>query len=64
MQPLAPPQYIGEVVSAWSDTRVFKDGHWNYEGAAPQWRSLHDIAGRHFYAIGDPLSTEALEDAP
>ncbi len=56
--------FIGEVVGAWSDTRVFKDGHWNYEGADPQWRSLHYVAGEHFYAIGDPLSTEALGDAP
>lgn len=40
--------FIGEVVGAWSDTRVFKDGHWNFEGADPAWRSLHYIAGGHF----------------
>ncbi len=56
--------FIGEVVGAWADTRVFKDGHWNFEGAGPQWRSLHYIAGGHFYAIGDPLSTAALGSAP
>lgn len=50
--------FIGEVVGAWSDTRVFKDGHWHYESADPGWRSLHYIAGGHFYAIGDPLSVE------
>ncbi|TKC87848.1 flavin reductase family protein [Trinickia terrae] len=48
--------FIGEVVGAWSDTRVFKDGHWRYESADPAWRSLHYVAGGHFYAIGDPLS--------
>jgi len=47
--------FIGEIVEAWSDTRVFKDGHWNFETADPAFRSLHYIAGGHFYAIGDPL---------
>ena len=47
--------FIGEVVGAWSDTRVFHDGHWDFEHAGPEWRSLHYIAGGHFYAIGDAL---------
>ncbi|MDV6343167.1 flavin reductase family protein [Nitrosomonas sp. Is37] len=50
--------FIGEVVGAWSDTRVFKNGHWNFESADPAWRSLHYIAGGHFYAIGDPLTVQ------
>ncbi|MDH4562596.1 flavin reductase family protein [Pseudomonas sp. BN411] len=45
--------FIGEVVGAWADTRVFKDGHWHFEQADERWRSLHYIAGGHFYAIGD-----------
>lgn len=45
--------FIGEVVAAWADDRVFKDGHWQFEHADPQWRSLHYIAGGHYYAIGD-----------
>ncbi|WP_459744684.1 flavin reductase family protein, partial [Pseudomonas sp. 3A(2025)] len=36
--------FIGEVVAAWADDRVFKDGHWQFEHADPQWRSLHYIA--------------------
>lgn len=48
--------FIGEVIGAWADTRVFANGHWNFENAGPEWRSLHHIAGGHFYAIGDPLS--------
>lgn len=47
--------FIGEVVGAWADTRVFQNGHWNFENADPQWRSLHYIAGGHYYAIGEPL---------
>ena len=47
--------FIGEVVGAWSDTRAFKDGHWQFEHADPAWRSLHHVAGGHFYAIGAAL---------
>lgn len=47
--------FIGEVISAWADTRVFKNGHWHFEDADPAWRSLHHVAGGHFYAIGEPL---------
>ena len=50
--------FIGEVVGAWADTRVFNNGHWNFEEADPAWRSLHYIAGGHFYAIGDALSVD------
>jgi len=51
--------FIGEVVGAWADDRVFRDGHWHYESAAPEWRSLHYIAGGHFYAIGDAVRVES-----
>lgn len=53
--------FIGEVVGAWADTRVFSDGHWGFEHADPAWRSLHYIAGGHFYAIGEPVVV-AVED--
>lgn len=45
--------FIGEVVGAWADTRVFRDGHWEFDSAGPEWRSLHYVAGGQFYAIGD-----------
>lgn len=54
--------FIGEVVGAWADERVFSNGHWNFEGADPQWRSLHYIAGGQFYAIGDAVN--ALKGEP
>lgn len=50
--------FIGEIVGAWADTRVFKDGHWHFESADPCWRSLHYIAGGHFYATGDALDVD------
>lgn len=50
--------FIGEVVGAWADTRVFSNGHWNFEHADPAWRSLHYIAGGHYYAIGEAFSAK------
>ena len=50
--------FIGEVVGAWADTRVFKDGHWHFENADPAWRSLHYIAGGHYYATGEALDVD------
>jgi hypothetical protein len=32
---------------------VFRKGHWKYENTDPSLRSLHYIAGGHFYVIGD-----------
>ncbi|MDN7428226.1 flavin reductase family protein [Burkholderia sp. AU45388] len=50
--------FIGEVIGAWSDTRVFRDGHWYFESADPALRSLHYIAGGNFYAIGESLHVD------
>ena len=51
--------FIGEVVGAWADARVFSDGHWHFETAPPALRSPHYIAGGHFYAIGERLEAPA-----
>jgi flavin reductase (DIM6/NTAB) family NADH-FMN oxidoreductase RutF len=51
--------FIGEVVAAWADDRVFRDGHWHFESADPRWRSIHHVAGGHFYAIGEPMSARS-----
>ncbi|WP_283743652.1 flavin reductase family protein [Sideroxydans sp. CL21] len=50
--------FIGEVVGAWADTRVFSNGRWYFEDADASLRSLHHVAGGHFYAIGEPLTTQ------
>lgn len=55
--------FIGEVTGAWADSRVFKDGHWNFETADPMQRSLHHVAGGFFYTIGDPLRAVRDDDA-
>lgn len=54
--------FIGEVESAWADARVFRDGHWHFEEADPAWRTLHHVAGGHFYAIGEPVNVAGGDD--
>jgi len=44
--------FLGEVVAAYADERVFKDGHWDFSGH-DELRTLHHIAGGHFLVIGD-----------
>ncbi|EOV9016166.1 flavin reductase family protein [Cronobacter muytjensii] len=45
--------FIGQVTAAWADTRVFREGRWRFEDAPAELRSLHHVAGGHFYAIGE-----------
>lgn len=54
--------FIGEVESAWADARVFRDGHWHFEEADPAWRTIHHVAGGHFYAIGEPVNVAGGDD--
>ncbi|QEL55822.1 flavin reductase family protein [Chromobacterium paludis] len=48
--------FIGEVVAAQADDAVFRAGHWHFEDADPARRSLHYIAGGHFFATGEAFS--------
>lgn len=47
--------FIGKVVAAYADDRVFHDGHWYYHEADPSWKSVHHVAGGHYYTIGDAV---------
>ncbi|WP_436913604.1 flavin reductase family protein [Acinetobacter schindleri] len=53
--------FIGKVIAAYADERVFRDGHWYYQDAEREWRSIHHIAGGHFYSIGDPVSADNID---
>jgi flavin reductase (DIM6/NTAB) family NADH-FMN oxidoreductase RutF len=46
---------LAEVIGAWADDRVFTQGRWHFENAPPELRSLHHVAGGHFYAIGEAV---------
>ncbi|WP_343730961.1 flavin reductase family protein [Duganella sp.] len=50
--------FIGEVVAAYADDRIFSNGHWHFETADSSLRSLHYIAGGTFYAIGAALAAD------
>ena len=53
--------FIGKVITAYADERVFRDGHWYYQDVEREWRSIHHIAGGHFYSIGDPVSADDID---
>lgn len=55
--------FIGRVVAAYADDRVFWDGHWHYQDADPSFKSLHHVAGGHFYTIGDAVSVHQADQA-
>ena len=47
--------FIAEVVAAWADERVFRNGHWEFDSAPAELRTLHYVAGGQFFAIGEPV---------
>ncbi len=48
--------FLGEVVAAAADARVFRDGHWLFDEASdPELRTLHYVAGGQFYVSGESL---------
>ena len=53
--------FLGEVVAAWADDRVFRDGRWHFDGVDDSLRSLHHIAGGHFFAIGNEVKYTPIQ---
>ena len=43
--------FLGEVVAAWADPDVFDGAHWTMEAGGK--RSIHYVAGGHFFETGD-----------
>lgn len=44
--------FIGEVLGAWADNRVFRDGHWHFDDAPDALRTIHHVAGGEFLVTG------------
>ena len=44
--------FMGEIVGAWADDRVFDVRHWLFDTAHDELRTVHYVAGGQFYAIG------------
>jgi len=49
--------FLGEVVAAWADPAVFRDGHWQTQAGGK--KSIHYVAGGHFFEIGDAFEASA-----
>ena len=48
--------FIGEVTHAFADTRVYQNGHWQFDQAPDDLRTLHYVAGGQFFVIGESLN--------
>lgn len=50
--------FLGDVVAAWADERVYSNNHWHLEDGPDALRSIHYVAGGHFYSIGNRIDVE------
>lgn len=50
--------FIGEVVAAWADDRVFRDGHWQFDDVPQELKTLHYVSGGQFYVTGKGLKVD------
>ena len=48
--------FIGEVIGAWADDRVFRDGRWRFEEAPEELRTIHHVAGGQFFVTGEVVT--------
>lgn len=53
--------FLADVVGAWADDRVFRNGHWHFDDVSEELKTLHYIAGGQFYATGKGIN---LKDHP
>jgi flavin reductase (DIM6/NTAB) family NADH-FMN oxidoreductase RutF len=54
-EPAVQQQYdlfLGEVLAAWADARVFSAGRWHFSDEHPGLRTLHHVAGGAFVVAG------------
>lgn len=56
--------FLGEVLAAWADARVFRDGRWHFDHAPDALRTLHHVAGGAFYSPSDLLQAQRLPTTP
>lgn len=47
--------FIGEIIAAWADDRIFSNGRWHFDEVSDEWRTLHYVSGGQFYLIGKGL---------
>lgn len=47
--------FLAEVTHAWARTRVFSNGRWHFDTANDSLRTLHHVAGGHYFATGQEV---------
>lgn len=47
--------FFGKCLRVVTDSRVYRDNHWHFDSAPDELRTLHYVAGGHFYTIGKEL---------
>jgi flavin reductase (DIM6/NTAB) family NADH-FMN oxidoreductase RutF len=52
--------FVGEVVAAQADGRVFNHGRWSFAPEHESLRTIHHIAGGAFFSVADPLQASRL----
>lgn len=55
--------FLGEVIAAQADERVFSNGRWNFTGH-DELRTLHHVAGGHFIVDGEAVDATPLAARP
>ena len=55
--------FLGEVIAAQADPRVFSSGRWHFEGQ-DELRTLHHVAGGHFIVDGEAIDARPLTPRP
>ncbi|NYH99044.1 flavin reductase family protein [Cupriavidus plantarum] len=55
--------FLGEVIAAHADTRVFSNGRWHFDGQDAL-RTIHHVAGGHFIVDGDAVDARPLVPNP
>ncbi len=48
--------FIGEVIGAWADDRVFRGGRWRFDEVSDDWRTIHHVAGGQFFVTGAAIN--------
>ncbi len=52
--------FLGEIVGAWADERVYSAGRWHFEGHDAL-RTLHHVAGGHYLLPGNSVEGAASD---
>jgi flavin reductase (DIM6/NTAB) family NADH-FMN oxidoreductase RutF len=55
--------FLGEVIAAQADPRVFSAGRWHFDGH-DELRTLHHVAGGHFIVDGEAVDARPLAPRP